>query len=195
MKWFRSKIKYGSRLALFALAVQFVFSFGHFHGVHRAGPQPPSYPSLPNRRLWTPTACPPPTPLIGPAQPQPASNHDPDQQPKRYLRDMRRHGDGETICCSRRHHCCLLPQASKFLYQTTDAEFVHPELGPRRLSAPRSPDLLISIDERPDDRFRHAQRSAGSLESARRVTTGRHYPNSPTRGFRRQLYQDRKHDA
>jgi DUF2946 family protein len=32
MKWFRSHIKHGSRLALFALAVQFVLSFGHFHG-------------------------------------------------------------------------------------------------------------------------------------------------------------------
>src|ERR1700722_1755971 len=33
MKWFRSNIKHGSRLALLALAIQFVLSFGHFHGV------------------------------------------------------------------------------------------------------------------------------------------------------------------
>jgi hypothetical protein len=33
MKWFRQHIKTGSRLALFALAIQFVLSFGHFHGV------------------------------------------------------------------------------------------------------------------------------------------------------------------
>ena len=33
MKWFRSNIKHGSRLALFALAIQFALSFGHFHGV------------------------------------------------------------------------------------------------------------------------------------------------------------------
>ena len=33
MKWFRSNIKHGSRLALFALAVQFALSFGHFHGI------------------------------------------------------------------------------------------------------------------------------------------------------------------
>lgn len=31
MKWFRQHIKTGSRLALFALALQFVLSFGHFH--------------------------------------------------------------------------------------------------------------------------------------------------------------------
>jgi hypothetical protein len=32
MKWFRRHINAGSRLALFALALQFVLSFGHFHG-------------------------------------------------------------------------------------------------------------------------------------------------------------------
>src|SRR5258708_32224824 len=31
MKWFRRNIKTGSRLALFALALQFVLSFGHSH--------------------------------------------------------------------------------------------------------------------------------------------------------------------
>jgi len=32
MRWFRSNIKHGSRLALLALAIQFVLSFGHHHG-------------------------------------------------------------------------------------------------------------------------------------------------------------------
>ena len=32
MKWFRSNIRLGSRIALFALALQFALSFGHFHG-------------------------------------------------------------------------------------------------------------------------------------------------------------------
>jgi hypothetical protein len=32
MKWFRSNIRLGARLALFALAIQFLLSFGHFHG-------------------------------------------------------------------------------------------------------------------------------------------------------------------
>ncbi len=31
MKWLRSNTQHGSRLALFALALQFVLSFGHFH--------------------------------------------------------------------------------------------------------------------------------------------------------------------
>ena len=33
MKWFRKHLKHGSRLALFALAIQFGLSFGHFHAV------------------------------------------------------------------------------------------------------------------------------------------------------------------
>jgi hypothetical protein len=32
MKWFRSNIRPGSLLALVALAIQFLLSFGHFHG-------------------------------------------------------------------------------------------------------------------------------------------------------------------
>jgi hypothetical protein len=32
MKWFRSNIRLGSRLALLALAIQLLLSFGHFHG-------------------------------------------------------------------------------------------------------------------------------------------------------------------
>ena len=39
MNWFRKHAKTGSRLALFALAIQFALSFGHFHGeVARAAP-------------------------------------------------------------------------------------------------------------------------------------------------------------
>jgi hypothetical protein len=33
MQWFRKHLKHGSRLALFALAIQFGLSFGHFHAV------------------------------------------------------------------------------------------------------------------------------------------------------------------
>lgn len=39
MKWFRRKIRTGSRLALSALALQFALSFGHFH-VHAAQTSP-----------------------------------------------------------------------------------------------------------------------------------------------------------
>ncbi|WP_371421771.1 DUF2946 family protein [Tardiphaga sp.] len=38
MKWFRTNIRNGAKLALFALAVQLILSFGHVHGatVHAA---------------------------------------------------------------------------------------------------------------------------------------------------------------
>lgn len=39
MKWFRQNIRTGSRLALLALALQFVLSFGHFHVVQAAQAQ------------------------------------------------------------------------------------------------------------------------------------------------------------
>lgn len=39
MNWFRKHLKHGSRLALFALAIQFALSFGHFHAeIARAAP-------------------------------------------------------------------------------------------------------------------------------------------------------------
>jgi hypothetical protein len=34
MKWFRSNIRLGSRLAICALAIQFLLSFGHFHDLN-----------------------------------------------------------------------------------------------------------------------------------------------------------------
>ena len=39
MKWFRDNLRHGAKLALFALAVQLVLSFGHIyiHGAHAAG--------------------------------------------------------------------------------------------------------------------------------------------------------------
>jgi hypothetical protein len=33
MKWVRANIRLGARVALFALAVQFALSFGHFHAI------------------------------------------------------------------------------------------------------------------------------------------------------------------
>ena len=36
MRWFRSRVRFGSRFALFALAIQFLLSFGHFHGSAQA---------------------------------------------------------------------------------------------------------------------------------------------------------------
>lgn len=109
MKWFRSNIKQGTKLALFALAVQFVLSFGHFHGVAHAAP------AIQSGVVVTGHASP---------QQTPASDHDSD-----------RHGnDGCAICAVIAMANTVLfatppllelPQAVEFLYRTTDAEFVH----------------------------------------------------------------------
>ena len=64
MNWFRSNIKHGSRLALLALAIQFVLSFGHFHGI--AAQAAPSVKSIAQAASQNQ---------------QPWSSHDSDQQP------------------------------------------------------------------------------------------------------------------
>jgi len=108
MKWFRSNIKHGSRLALLALAVQLVLSFGHFHG---AAAQ--AAPAMQSSDVAATSA-----------QQRSPSNHDSDRHPN----------DPCAICAvialanaalSATPPLLLLPQAVEFLYLTTDAEFVH----------------------------------------------------------------------
>jgi Protein of unknown function (DUF2946) len=136
MKWFRSNIKHGSRLALFALVVQFALSFGHFHAAQAA-------PALQSGPLQTGTydgsGLPAATAVDQSAQQQPASDHDSGQQP----------GDTCAICAVMAlannvlfatPPLLLLPQAVEFLYQTTDAEFVH--LNSARVAfQPRAPPI------------------------------------------------------
>src|SRR3979411_1093063 len=78
-KWLRSNIKHGARLALLALAVQFVFAFGHFHGVAQATAAIQSGParsvSSYAARLSAPDT------ISQSARQQPVSDHDSDQQP------------------------------------------------------------------------------------------------------------------
>ena len=111
MKWFRSNIRHGSRLALLALAIQFALAFGHFHGASAA----------PAIALQSGAAA-----LDQSArQEQPASDRDTDQhQP----------GDPCAICAVialastvlfATPPLLLLPQAVDLLYLTTDAEFLH----------------------------------------------------------------------
>jgi hypothetical protein len=119
MRWFRSNIKRGSRLALFALALQFLLSFGHFHAVAAQAVQPDTAPfelSHANGLTASDTAS--------VTEPQSPSGSDPDQ----------RSNDPCAICAvialansvlSATPPLLLLPQAIEFLYLTTDAEFVH----------------------------------------------------------------------
>jgi Protein of unknown function (DUF2946) len=119
MKWFRSNIKHGSRLALLALVVQFALSFGHFHGVAAQA-----------------------APAIQSAQPQPGSNHDSDQRTNDGCAICAVIALANTVLFAT-PPLLELPQAVEFLYLTTDAGFVH--LNSARVAfqprAPPSPDF------------------------------------------------------
>lgn len=118
MKWFRSNIKHGVRLALFALLVQFVLSFGHSHGFVQAAP-------LLKSSLQQADA------VQGAASPDPGALQQ--KQPARSGHDQQ--GDDNCAICAvvsmastvvfATPPLLLLPQAVEFLYLTTDAEFVH----------------------------------------------------------------------
>jgi hypothetical protein len=131
MKWLRSNIKGCARLALFALALQFALSFGHFHeGAAQAAPAVQSESA---------TGLSAADAVGEDARQQPASNHGSDQQP----------GDACAICAVlalanaillATPPLLLLPQAVEMLYLTTDAEFVH--LNSARLAfQPRAPPI------------------------------------------------------
>jgi len=123
MKWFRSNIKRGSRLALFALATQFVLSFGHFHAVAAQSAQAIQPDTAPFELSYANGLTAPDAVSESAQQPSP-SNPDSDQQ----------QSDPCAICAVMTlanavlfatPPILLLPQAIEFLYLTTDAEFVH----------------------------------------------------------------------
>jgi hypothetical protein len=122
MKWFRSNIKHGSRLALFALAVQFALSFGHFHsGAALAAPVLQSGPAqLESSVLSTVPAA----DAVIPSAQQPASDHDSGRQPNDPCAICAVIALANTVLFAS-PPLLLLPQAVEFLYLTTDAEFVH----------------------------------------------------------------------
>jgi Protein of unknown function (DUF2946) len=132
MNWFRSNIRHGSRVALFALAVQFVLSFGHFHGIAAQ-----AAPAIQSGAALSDVSSALGATDNSSARQQSPSGHDPDQQS----------GDTCAICAVMAlanvalfstPPLLLLPQAVEFLYLTTDAEFVH--LNSARIAfQPRAP--------------------------------------------------------
>jgi hypothetical protein len=120
MKWFRSNIRGGARLALLALALQFALSFGHFHAL-AAPPAGASQSALPRATVADAGGL--AVESQGASKPAPAK-HDSDQ----------RGPDGCAICAVMAMASTvlfssppilLLPEAVEFLYRTTDAEFAH----------------------------------------------------------------------
>jgi hypothetical protein len=120
MKWFRSNIKHGSRLALFALAVQFALSFGHFHLLAATQATPAVQSGLTQSDAAKGLAA------AGDqaAQQQSPANHDPDQQSSDPCAICAVVAMASTVLLAT-PPVLLLPQAVEFLYLTTDAEFAH----------------------------------------------------------------------
>ena len=127
MKWFRANIRHGSRLALLALAIQFVLSFGHFHPIEAAQAAPEFLQSALSQHRDSGSNSLVATDTTGQSaerqQRKPASNH-----------DSGKTGDVCAICAViamanavlfATPPLLLLPEAVEFLYRTTDAEFVH----------------------------------------------------------------------
>jgi hypothetical protein len=137
MKWFRSNIKHGSRLALFALVIQFALSFGHFHGI--AAQAAPAIQSSAAQSDSYASGLPEAEATGQDAQQQPSSDRDSDQHPT----------DACAICAVMAlanavlfatPPVLVLPQAVEFLYLATDAEFIH--LNSARVAfQPRAPPI------------------------------------------------------
>jgi len=118
MKWFRSNIRHGARLALFAMLVQLALTFGHSHWFAQATTLAQS--SLQQTDSTSKISS------IDRAAVQKQSPAGPDREQP---------GDDNCAICavvamagtivSATPPLLLLPQAIELLYLTTDAEFVH----------------------------------------------------------------------
>ncbi|WP_445491992.1 hypothetical protein [Rhodopseudomonas sp. RCAM05734] len=103
MKWFRTHIRNGSRLALLALAIQLVLSFGH---IHPASAQAPTGSAIASLHL--------------PTDQLPA----PDQHPADNCAICAVMAMAGTMLFAT-PPILQLPQAAEFLYMATVVEFVH----------------------------------------------------------------------
>lgn len=139
MKWFRLNIRYGARLALLALAMQFGFSFGHFH----TGAAQPSAPAIQSVATQSdiPAALAAPEVVERSAQ-LPAPHDESDQHPSEAC----------VICAvgalagsalSAPQPSLLPPAATRHLFLITDADFAH--LAPvGGAFQPRAPPCLLT---------------------------------------------------
>ncbi len=118
MKWFRSKIRHGARLALFAMLVQFALTFGHSHWFAQAAP-------LAQATLQQTDG----------AKGVAATDRAAVQKQAPSNPDREHPGEDNCAICAvvamasavvfAAPPVLLLPQAIDLLYRTTDAEFLH----------------------------------------------------------------------
>lgn len=124
MKWFRSNVRHGAWLALFALAVQFVLAFGHFHGSAAQ-----AAPAIQGSTAQTESSSADSVAATDGGSPsvqnrQPASDRDSDQQPSDACAICAVIALASTVLFAT-PPLLLLPQAVEFLYLASDAEFIH----------------------------------------------------------------------
>jgi Protein of unknown function (DUF2946) len=121
VKWIRKHVKLGARLALFALAVQFVLSFGHFHPVQAA----PALQTTTSQTDFLRAAD-----IVGKDAASPSAH----QQQLPHQDHHQQPADGCAICTviTMAHGMLfatppvlLLPRAIELLQRTTEAGFAH----------------------------------------------------------------------
>jgi len=112
MKWFRSNIRTGARLALLALLAQFALSFGHVHGF-----VPPAAAAAQSALLSDHAAD-----TKAKTQPAP-SKHDSDQTTDSCAICAVMAMAGAVVFSS--PPLLMLPEAVEILQRITDAEFAH----------------------------------------------------------------------
>ncbi len=124
VNWFRKHLKHGSRLALFALAVQFALSFGHFHGTEAAQAAPAVQSGLVDADLAIAATLAAQDAHSESTQPQQPAGHDDDQHTAKLC----------AVCAvlSLANNFLFasppllnLPEAVELLHLTTGAEFAH----------------------------------------------------------------------
>ena len=131
MKWFRSNIRHGARLALFALLVQFALSFGHSHWFAQAAPL---HPAAAQQGSVIQAAASRDRAAVN--KPSPANPHQ-DQPGNDHCAICAVVAMAGTIVFAG-PPLLMLPQAVELLYRTTDAEFVHLKSAGRAFQ-PRAP--------------------------------------------------------
>ena len=110
MKWFRSNIRTGARLALLALLVQLALSFGHVHGF------------VPPAASATQSVL--PTDHAAKAKPQPAPGKPDSDQSTDVCAICVVMAMASTVLFSA-PPILLLPDAVQIIHRITDAEFAH----------------------------------------------------------------------
>jgi hypothetical protein len=147
MKWFRSNIRPGSRLALCTLAIQFLLSFGHFHGSYAQAA--PALPDATRSELHQTLPC-----AAAHSAALDRASHEDASRPVRSKtssddRSGGRPADDCVICAVLALANALVvatppylpgPQAAAFLYLTSEAGFV--DLNSARVAfQPRAPPI------------------------------------------------------